>query len=369
MNRWNDSYPSGGNYWSDYQDKYRKEYSAEPKDIKCGPNQDQEYAGDGIWDKPYKWIGGGSEAKDNYPLIMGISELITVYTTKLDDSYERVFKYGTDVNIIIVLRNNDLIPAHINPKDIKLTIRDEYEKEFVLHNEGEYDIQPGKFKAIKIPWRCSKEDATWVGSGFTFIGKKFEANATLGAQSKTYEFYIDEFGIPEWLGNVNFVEPPLFSITEHLPDGLKGEIEHLLVADVDNDNSNELVLHTYDSENKDMVILYGYNADSKVFTKNLKLDELDEVQHRIVADVDNDNDNELLLHTYNSTNNQHRVETYRYEAGEFTKVINDLDESEIQHMVVADVDNDNDNELLLHTYNSTNNQHRVETYRYGVTEK
>lgn len=60
--------------------------------------------------------------------------------------------------------------------------------------------------AVYFTWQCDKECATWKGSGFTFVGKKFEANATFGSQSKTYEFYIDEFGIPEWLRNVRFVE-------------------------------------------------------------------------------------------------------------------------------------------------------------------
>ena len=366
-NLWNDSYPSGGNYWSDYKEKYTGEYGADPKDIKCGPNQDQP-GSDGIWDEPYKWIDGSAGAEDNYPLVGANINLINIYTTKTNSEYERVFKYETDFKIIAVLRNNGTGIGHIRAGDLDITINDLYEdKEIaVLKNSEEYDIPAGKSLAINFTWNCSKENATWNESGFTFIGKKFKANATFGTQSKEYEFYIDEFGIPEWLRNVNFVEPPLFSITEPLPDDLKGEIKHLLAADVDNDNKNELVLHTFDSENKDMIILYEYTADSKVFIKGIKLDELDEIQHMIVADLDNDKKNELLLHTYNPNENQHRVETYRCENGKFKNVISDLDlkESEIQHMIVANVDNDKSNgdELVLHTCD-TGGQHRVETYR------
>jgi uncharacterized protein (DUF2141 family) len=54
-NIWDDGYPSGGNYWSDYGGT----------DDKSGPNQDQP-GSDGIGDTPYI-IDENSE--DNYPLI------------------------------------------------------------------------------------------------------------------------------------------------------------------------------------------------------------------------------------------------------------------------------------------------------------
>ncbi|UCE39245.1 MAG: right-handed parallel beta-helix repeat-containing protein [Thermoplasmata archaeon] len=55
-NFWNDSYPSGGNYWSDWT----------TPDGSSGPNQDQ-MGPDGIVDFPYL-LDGGSGAKDYYPL-------------------------------------------------------------------------------------------------------------------------------------------------------------------------------------------------------------------------------------------------------------------------------------------------------------
>ena len=53
-NQWDDGYPSGGNYWSDYGGV----------DLFSGPNQDQP-GSDGIGDTPYD-VGGGNE--DRYPL-------------------------------------------------------------------------------------------------------------------------------------------------------------------------------------------------------------------------------------------------------------------------------------------------------------
>lgn len=50
-NTWDDGYPSGGNYWSDYVDKY--------------PNS-SELNGSGLWDTPYVI---DSYNQDNYPKI------------------------------------------------------------------------------------------------------------------------------------------------------------------------------------------------------------------------------------------------------------------------------------------------------------
>ncbi len=55
-NFWNDSYPSGGNYWSDYAGM----------DAKSGPSQDQP-GSDGIGDQPYPIVGGFRN--DTYPLM------------------------------------------------------------------------------------------------------------------------------------------------------------------------------------------------------------------------------------------------------------------------------------------------------------
>ena len=68
-NAWNSSYPYGGNYWSDYSEKYKAEYSEDPVDKLCGANQDHFCDGDRIWDKPYTWVSGDANAMDNYPLV------------------------------------------------------------------------------------------------------------------------------------------------------------------------------------------------------------------------------------------------------------------------------------------------------------
>ncbi|MCK4366985.1 MAG: right-handed parallel beta-helix repeat-containing protein [Thermoplasmata archaeon] len=56
-NDWDDGYPSGGNYWSDYAGV----------DQKSGPNQN-EGGSDGIGDTPYDDISGGA-SQDRYPFV------------------------------------------------------------------------------------------------------------------------------------------------------------------------------------------------------------------------------------------------------------------------------------------------------------
>ncbi|UCE37280.1 MAG: right-handed parallel beta-helix repeat-containing protein [Thermoplasmata archaeon] len=65
---WNDSYPSGGNFWSDYTgvDDYQ------------GPDQDIP-GNDGIGDSPYAYIAGGSGAQDYYPLMYPVGNYLFLY--------------------------------------------------------------------------------------------------------------------------------------------------------------------------------------------------------------------------------------------------------------------------------------------------
>jgi parallel beta-helix repeat protein len=59
-NYWSHEYPYGGNYWSDYEQRY-----PEAEDAHSGPHQN-ETGNDGIWDHPYS-IDKGKQ--DTYPVI------------------------------------------------------------------------------------------------------------------------------------------------------------------------------------------------------------------------------------------------------------------------------------------------------------
>jgi len=97
-NFWDDGYPSGGNYWSDY-------YGT---DLFKGPNQDQ-YGSDGIGDAPYII---NSRNRDNYPLMYpyGFSPppyynlTITATTGGITNPPPGTYSYtaGTTVNVTAI---------------------------------------------------------------------------------------------------------------------------------------------------------------------------------------------------------------------------------------------------------------------------
>jgi parallel beta-helix repeat protein len=71
---WDDGYPSGGNYWSDYTDV--DQYS--------GPNQDQP-GSDGIWDHPYVI---NENNIDHYPLVNPWTPTPSVQTWLFDSDFQ-----------------------------------------------------------------------------------------------------------------------------------------------------------------------------------------------------------------------------------------------------------------------------------------
>ncbi|MEW5937708.1 MAG: NosD domain-containing protein [Candidatus Thermoplasmatota archaeon] len=87
-NAWDNGYPSGGNYWSDYTGT----------DAMNGVNQDIPGA-DGIGDTPYTNIQGGSGAKDNYPLMKPFG---LVDTTPPTSSVNTIMPYWHNTSPITV---------------------------------------------------------------------------------------------------------------------------------------------------------------------------------------------------------------------------------------------------------------------------
>jgi parallel beta-helix repeat protein len=86
-NTWDDGYPSGGNYWSDYSGI----------DQKSGPNQDQP-SSDGIGDTPYTIDANNT---DRYPLMIPIDEIPPITTHDYDG-----FWHTTDFAINLSATDN-----------------------------------------------------------------------------------------------------------------------------------------------------------------------------------------------------------------------------------------------------------------------
>ncbi|UCF07980.1 MAG: right-handed parallel beta-helix repeat-containing protein [Thermoplasmata archaeon] len=106
-NQWDNGYPSGGNYWTDYSGG----------DVKSGPAQNKD-GSDGIGDTPYENIIYGSN-KDNYPLMIPYGNYLSLHSgwnlisvpsiqsdtdmgavlSSITGSYDTVQRYNkTDIN-------------------------------------------------------------------------------------------------------------------------------------------------------------------------------------------------------------------------------------------------------------------------------
>lgn len=166
-NVWDNGYPSGGNYWSDYVDD----------DVQTGPNQD-EVGSDGIWDHPY-FIDADNQ--DNYPLVEPwevvpatvdfFPDTLNVYS--LFGRWIKVYielPGGYDVNGIDIttVKLNDEVQAELHPTDIG-----DYDK------DGEPDLMV-KFDRTDVVRsifrRACGNTLTITG---TLIGKSFQGSKTI----------------------------------------------------------------------------------------------------------------------------------------------------------------------------------------------
>jgi len=188
----------------------------------------------------YPNFGGGywdafiAKISDSGPVDVPV--VITTYTTDLNNTYERVFKYDQNFYIKVVLRNTGTSQITVEPnKDIKFDFYSADDRSPITIQNPPYcyvtsvKIEPGETKASNFECKITKNEATWNGSGFTFTGKKFEVEVYLNdlpEPKKRYTFYIDEFGIPGWLRNVRFVEPPVSF--DEIPNDQKNSADALL---------------------------------------------------------------------------------------------------------------------------------------------
>ncbi len=89
-NEWDDGYPSGGNYWDDFEEKY-----PEVEDIYSGPYQN-ESGSDGIWDHPYlvdaedvDWFPLVPETNNFTFLLLAILTIALILTAKRSKTFRK----------------------------------------------------------------------------------------------------------------------------------------------------------------------------------------------------------------------------------------------------------------------------------------
>jgi parallel beta-helix repeat protein len=81
-NIWDNGFPSGGNYWSDYEDRY--------------PNA-SEIDGSDIWNTPYDIFSTTAQQQDNYPLIPEFSSLFLPLLMLVASLSTLVYKYAQKI--------------------------------------------------------------------------------------------------------------------------------------------------------------------------------------------------------------------------------------------------------------------------------
>ena len=138
-NSWNAPYPTGGNYWSDYNgtDNY------------SGPGQNVT-GSDGIGDTPYTNIEGGAGAQDNYPLMSPAGN--TSDTTPPSSSVSQISPYWRNTNVTLGLNATD---------------------DTTLSN-------------ITLYYRFSTDNSTW--SAWTQYGSPISASGTSWTGTTTFTF-------------------------------------------------------------------------------------------------------------------------------------------------------------------------------------
>lgn len=90
-NTWDNGYPGGGNFWSNYADI----------DIFKGPYQNIT-GSDGIFDRPYRI---NADNRDRYPFVNQVSAFHDIAVENVTFSVEKVYE-GQNVNVTVVVANN-----------------------------------------------------------------------------------------------------------------------------------------------------------------------------------------------------------------------------------------------------------------------
>lgn len=127
---WDNGYPSGGNYWSDYSGV----------DIYCGPNQDQ-IGGDGYGDAPYSNIGGWTNSEDRYPLtsMTPWTYPVIALISPTNNSY---FPNGTIIDFDVWDKNDDIIDVSQSINGgANTSFYPPYDIETTGWADGDYNIQ------------------------------------------------------------------------------------------------------------------------------------------------------------------------------------------------------------------------------------
>ena len=158
INIWDDGYPSGGNYWSDWTGT----------DMWRGINQDEPGA-DGIGDTPYII---DSDNKDNYPLI-----IVNVAIDIKPGSYPNAINLGSHGLIPVAILSSDQFDATtVDPETVELAgagvaVRGKSNK-YMAHKE---DVNADGLVDLVVQVATENLDPESLQDGFAILtGKMFD---------------------------------------------------------------------------------------------------------------------------------------------------------------------------------------------------
>ncbi|HEC77405.1 MAG TPA: PKD domain-containing protein, partial [Thermoplasmatales archaeon] len=133
-----------------------------------------------------------------------------LYTTDTNGSLKRVFTPDETIKFHIIFRNPT---AKYISGDVYLKIINTSTNLPVkIFNNGEsikISLKPNSIKHIYATWVAGNK-AKWTSTGFHFEGLKFNftIESATGIYSDEYGFYVDRYGLPEWVRNINWADVP-----------------------------------------------------------------------------------------------------------------------------------------------------------------
>jgi parallel beta-helix repeat protein len=137
INIWDNGYPSGGNYWSNYNDT----------DSYSGPYQN-ETGSDGIWDHPYVIDENNT---DNYPFVNALSYSkhdVAVLDVQVSDNE---FQAGSQVDIYVTVKNR----GDFNESNFDVKV---YYDHTLIGTQTVAELAPGETVTLTFDWHTGSVD-------------------------------------------------------------------------------------------------------------------------------------------------------------------------------------------------------------------